>query len=245
MPKDILASELYAASQGDCCQGVDECYWCSAPCGHIYMHNQHRPQPGDRVYKPGVTVLRQGERVYQYAARPGNGFICKGCWLWRRPRITVTYLDGRFKDIQNPSNHSWFITYDGAWGVDVLCNKHLYEKLLDPPFAFCVALVDKLDEQNHIQFAVVNEHGEVKNNTELFFTIDNVKYSYSVFELEDSLRSGDSQGKSPGVRELIRVLGAYKLPEKPKAPEKPNKGGRPWDKEQEKERTRQGKTIKN
>src|SRR5271166_4969243 len=100
----MLSSELYASSQQDKCEGQFSCHWCSAPCSTLYIHDD-----------PPLTPF---VRVNALARRPASAFVCKGCWLWRRGRITVDFLGGGQRDIQCPQNHSWYITPIGAWALE-------------------------------------------------------------------------------------------------------------------------------
>lgn len=86
-------------------------------------------------------------------------------------------------------------------------------------------LLEGVGERNFLNKGVANDNVQgVKEETQLGFTLNNIVMHYSPYELDAALR-GESQGKSPGVRELIRLLGEYKLPAKEGArPEKMDRG---------------------
>ena len=211
----MLASQLYALSQGSECFGKEECHYCGAPCTQHIYHNEPTLIPGMR-------------RAY-VAKRPGNSFVCLGCWLWRRKSITAEWLDqmatacerkewrtGELKDRQTPAYHSWLIIKEKAWAVKLFTemggvipiNNRIYQILLDPPCLFCLSLVEGCS--NHLQLSVANENEIVKAETPLTFTFNGIPYVYTVYELEDELRNS-SGGKLPGVSQLIRLLGPCDL----------------------------------
>lgn len=144
------------------------------------------------------------------ALRPSELWICKACWAFRRRRCTVRFMDGGFKDGQAPMAHSWLFTEKEAVAVRVgqAGGRSLYGVLLRPPRRFCVALLDPDNAQavNHLQLMEVNDHYELRGDTPLRFTVDGVKFSYTVYELEQGLKNG-TQGLQAGVRELVRLLG--------------------------------------
>lgn len=198
------ASELYAVSQGYQCNGEDACHWCAASCPRLWPHDDPPRMIGQRVDNRLVK-------------RPSNAYICKGCWLFRRTRITVRFLTADsempFKDIQCPINHSWFITRDGAWGIrkkeDAAA---LYEILIDPPLQFVLTLISP-GQRNHIQIAVLNDLSEITGDTNLKFTLDGAEFAYTPYELEAILTQGPS-GVQPGTKALFDFLGPYQLKEK-------------------------------
>lgn len=198
----ITASELYAVSQGGSCQGWSECHWCGSPCTTNWLHDD----------SPIIPFVRYNTR----AKKPLNPAICYGCWRWRWKRTAITYLSGSGKDAQCAQNHSWWITEAGAFAIR-LDNREdretLYPLLLNPPLRFCMTLLDGDGNTNHLHLNNVNDNFEVKGETPLHFTINSIPHSYTTYELEMGLRNG-TQGKSPGVLALVRLIGGYIMPEK-------------------------------
>ena len=214
----LLASELYALSQGVQCNGRYSCHWCSAPCGNQWFHDDTPPQIG--------------VRVTQGARRPANPYICIGCWLFRRKRITVSFLRSEkgeftFRDGQSPTRHSWFVTEQCARAIETPDFQLLYATLLSPPKRFFLSLLDNRTPangvENRLHLQVANDVEELRADTVLHFSVNNVPLTYTVFELEELLTSADPEeslaGRSPGVHALYRLLGPYKPTpaEEPKA----------------------------
>ena len=189
-----LATELYAISQGSFCEGEYMCHWCGAPCKRLWMHDE-----------VPLTTIGHGVRYKTHAIHPGNPYICAGCWLWRRKRITATFLDGTYKDSQAPVNHSWWITQDGAWSLS-RDSSLLYEFLLEPPTRFVLALVTE-GAENRLQHAVLTSKPEILADTPLEFTVNCTPYFYTVYELTEAIGTGEVEGKSPGVAALFSALG--------------------------------------
>lgn len=196
--EELLASQLYAESQGAVCFGSFECYWCGAPCHTTWPHGQPPPMIG------------RDTKTKLFAKRPGNHFICVGCWLWQRKRITVTYLDGGFKDGQCPMEHSWLITKQDAFGLKSTSYKKLYDILLAPPLKFSLSFLTEPNLNNLLQFALVNNNAELQVGTPLAFTVNNIPHTYTVYELTHALKNGP-EGTDPGVQALIRILGPHKM----------------------------------
>ncbi len=193
----MIASELFATSQGCKCDGEFECHWCGGRCTRKWIHDDAPPIPFVR----SITT----------AIRPGNAFVCTGCWLYRRPRVTVQHLDGTQKDGQSLTKHSWWITPKDAWIIEKEDHEKLYSYLLSPPSIFSLSLLSTGKVANLIQLAVVNRNDLMLADTLLYFTLDNIRHSYTVYELEEGLRHG-LNGKMPGVRALIEKLGSFLLP---------------------------------
>jgi len=214
--RPLTAPQLYARSQGERCEGSSECYWCGSPCPKLWAHGQPPPQPFVRFDRSKTK-------------RPENAHICKGCWLLRRPRITVNFLsagkEGKsFKDVECLLNWSVLITGTGAWAIRLKeDNGELLETLLQPPLQFCLSLVTG-KEKNHVQMAPVNDHEEIRADTPLAFNVDGIGYTYCTHELEQALLRGPQDGMLPGVRRLFDLLGPYTM--KPEGVEK-RKAGRP------------------
>ncbi len=192
---EFLASQLYAQSQGAECQGSFECFWCSAPCHNTWHHTEAPPMIG---------IKRR-----TIAKRPGNPFICCGCWLWRRKRLTVRFLEGGYKDVQAPENHSWFITPELAYGIRKESHQKLYDLLLDPPPKFVLSLLTEESISNLLQSSICNNNTDIQTGTSLNYTINNVPHTYTVYELTHALKH-EPEGTDPGVQSLVRILGPYK-----------------------------------
>lgn len=207
----LLASELFALAHSVRCVGPDRCHWCSAPCARMWKHNDPPPLIG---------VPRSLARC------PGNGFICNGCWIWRRQRTTVFYLDHtferpHFRDGQSLRYASVYCTEQGAWLVRDHEKEALYALLLDPPKRFFLSLLSAYGE-NHLQLAHTNDLPAIQADTPLTFTLDGIPHTYSVYELEMAAKHGP-EGRLPGVQALARLFGP---PPVSPAPEK-RKVGRP------------------
>lgn len=190
------ATELYANSQGMICEGDVICHWCGAHCQRRYLHDDPPPIPFVRS--------RSSARF------PSNPYICKGCWLFRRKRLTVWNLGGEFKDGQCPINHSWWITSCESLVIDDNCRVGLYEYLLRPPLKFALSLIDGEKIENLLHFCPVNDHEKILGDTPLLFHLNNIQHAYTVYELTEALKHG-TEGKEPGVRALIALLGPYTL----------------------------------
>lgn len=195
----LQASDVYAISNSAKNKGEDECHWCGSKCQTKVPHDEPPPIIG---YRPKFLPRR-----------PGNGYVCVGCQLWRQGSITVRFFDEanpRFKDRQKPCLHSWWITKDGAWGLRENA-PNIYRSLLKPPCTFVLALLDGTGVPNHLHCAIANDIAEIKADTQLHFTVNNIPHAYTVYELEAGLRGG-KEGTLPGVQALIRYFGAWDLP---------------------------------
>ena len=198
----LLASELFAISQGTACEGPDECHWCGAKCERRWTHDDLPPMIGGRL------------RSHSLAKRPGNGYVCSGCWCWRRPRVTVPFLGGGYKDGQRADMWSWYVAGSRAMALrheNSFDRDALYDRLLDPPPRFFLALRD--EGPNLLQYAVLNRLEAFTASTPITYTLDNKPLTYTIYELEHALQKGP-EGTEPGVQTLIRVIGA---PPKPTA----------------------------
>jgi hypothetical protein len=228
--QDVLtAPVLYAMGLGQKTEGTDECYWCAGPT--IPGRFPH--------YEPAPTIARQwpiGEpRPRFLPRRPGNGCVCVGCHLWRRKLITVRFLDNKnapaLRDRQTPPNHSWLLTKADGVAVRPNSGTFVYPTLLKPPNTFCLMLREGESVPNHLHCGLVNDIAEIKADTPLHFTLNNIPHTYTVYELEAGLRGG-KEGTLPGVAALIRLFGECELPPSPEDKRqqviagKP-KGGRP------------------
>lgn len=212
----MLPTELYAQVLSRKCAGEQSCHWCGGPCDRTLLHND----------PPRIPFQKTPNTAKNYSSI----FCCVGCWLWLRGSISVAFLtDERLRDKQKACNHSWWITGRGAWGLEPSDYSTLYEQLLKPPLRFCLMLNTDKNTPNHLHMAVLNEMEVIDAATPLRFTLNNVIFQYSVYELEQALKSG-TIGKEPGVRELMTVMGQYDF-SKPPVPEvippEPKGHGRP------------------
>ena len=200
----LTASQLYARHCGVTCEGKRRCHWCGSPCKELFPHDDLPLHPGFARNPHKAKVLSEP-------------FICSGCWLWRRPRITTTNLRGQYKDIQNPQKLSWLFTPHEALTVGTEDFPLLLKFLLRPATPFALLLLDGNGGPNHLHLASVNEHLTVEAATPLAFTLNNNPLTYTVYELEEVLKAGDDAGIEPGTRELFRILrdaaGGLTLPE--------------------------------
>lgn len=207
-------AQFFAQTLGKTCAGKHECRWCAAPCTdqyHQYMW-------------PEIIVPRSGANqpapIKECCKRPANHYVCQGCYLYRRQRVTLAYLDGQQLDRQAARHHSWLITRYGLTIIRPELDLNLKNFLLKPPHEFALSLIDKVP--NQIQLAVLNQFKEIKAETPIQFTMNGTLMSYSVYELQEALKSGD-QGKEPGVRLLLKWIGG----KEPKKEEEPRGRGRP------------------
>ncbi len=210
------ASELYAISQGKRCKGIQKCHWCGASCGNNNPHDD-----------PPLILIRKEAKIKQWALYPNNSYICDGCWLWRRKRITVFYLDDSYSDGQSPEKHPWFITHQKAYSLYEEGNS-LYETLLSPPLTFSLSLVTP-GEPNRLQHNTLNNLSKIQLDTPLSFTLNSQVLTYTIYELQEGILNG-ANGKEPGVQTLIRILGEPSpdlLGDKRKDPEEKRGRGKP------------------
>lgn len=203
-----LASQLFAKVHSRECKGTRECHWCGGSCTDKWVHDDVAPIPF--------------ERSKTTAKRPGNSYICEGCMLYHKNSVTVRYLIGGLKDRQCFSNWSWFMTLDGIWVIKPLDHQELYNKLLAPPPVFCLTLTDGTIKPL-IQLCLVNEVKEMKADTLLKFTFNNIPHTYTIYELEQAIKTG-SDGKMPGASALIRYLGKCERLAPPVIEEKKERG---------------------
>lgn len=204
----ITASELFAIANGGRNEGKDECHWCVQPCPQLWRHDDD----------PVVPF----QRTSTYARRPSSHWVCFGCWRFRWKRVTVPFLGGGFKDGQCAEGHSLWVTEQGVWVVRLKEKEDreaLYRQLLQPPLRWCLMLLEGAGQVNRLHLAVANDHVHgVRADTALDFTVNNIRHSYTPYDLEEALRHG-ADGKSPGVQALVRLLGEYAIP--------PREGARP------------------
>ncbi len=220
----ISASQLYAMSQGVACEGPRKCHWCASPCKELWRHDDVTSVPF--------------ERTSSTALRPIEPFVCTGCWMFSRNRVSIRFLNGRMRDGQAPMHHSWWITEKGAWAVGDSDKSLLLDEVRGPPRKFALMVIStpppslKVQQPiNHIQLAKANDNKDLTPSSPLVFTIDGVVYEYTIAELESGIKSGP-QGLQGGVAALLSLCDVkYKnqsvnlvLEEEP---EPKNKRGRP------------------
>ncbi len=204
----MLASELLAEVHGTKCSGPDSCHWCGAACERTFPHDE----PVQLPFRRNTSKARC----------PGNHYVCLGCQVYRRPRVTLHHLKEGFKDGQCLQKHSWWLTPEGVRILREEDYLTLYQLLLAPPHVFCLALKTSAALSNELHLTMLNETAVVKAETPLSFMLDNVPMTYNSYELEHAIRHG-VDGKSPGTQQLLHFLGKPPiLPEKEK-----NGKGRP------------------
>lgn len=209
-PSPIPASALYAHTQGSFNSGMWRCHFCGACCSELYEHDDPRREVG--------------QKRLVFAMFPANPWMCRGCWLWRRTRLELTFLDGSRQTKQCPRNHSWFLSSGQAFAITPHCYPTLYDKLINPPRCFSLSLLEGSGSINHLQLTLTNNLPCVLANTPLRYTINGVPHTYTVYELEEGARN-DEAGIEPGSRELLRYLGIER--QKLNQPEKRKKGKQP------------------
>lgn len=186
----MTASDLFAVSQGSINFDAgtnQQCHWCGSKCNMDWRHDDLAPIP-----------FQKNKNQAKY---PSSHYICVGCWLWRRARVTVTFLDGLYKDSQSASRHSWWITDSDARSINADCQKGLHPYLLSPPNRFVLSLTDG-KTPNHLHLAVANDISIIESSTPLFFTFNNIVSEYTVYDLEVALKDKDAS-RTPGVRVLL------------------------------------------
>ena len=200
----LSASDLWALIHSAKNGGPDRCHWCCSPAQRTWVHDDDPPVPF--------------QRSKSTARNPSGCYVCVGCWLFRRGSVTVNYFDGGLegkvlKDRQQAKAHSWLVTEEGATAIRTEQDgKHLYPFLLKPPRRFFLALREgPKAPETLLQLCEANDVLELKADTPLAFTVNNVRHHYTVYELESALRSPEVVG-GPGVQALRRVLGPYELP---------------------------------
>lgn len=207
------ASDLFCLSQGAInwstkaiedarkkqSNAIDRCHWCGSPCERTHFHDDPPIMPFSKQPKSKAKC-------------PSNAYICHGCYLWGRKRVTVNFLDGSFKDVQCAMNHSWIITKNDAKAINDESRLKLYPFLLKPDNSFVLCLLEKgTKEQNQLFLSILNDIAEIKGDTVLKFTLNNIPHTYTIYDLESALRNAEV-GQSPGVRALINFCGPFTLP---------------------------------
>lgn len=206
------AADLYAVSQGKRNEGDRLCHFCGSVCTNKWKHDEPPPVPYIRHSK--------------LARHPINPYVCQGCFLWNRPRFTITSLGGEQKDSQSPKKHSWLITETDARFINYEDRGQLWKVLLRPPLRFALMLLDKPNIDNHLQFGVLNNFGKIEGDTKLCFSVDTVVYEYSVYDLEMALTFIEA-ARPKGILTLMNLLQPYPTLPPPKVDEQKRKVGRP------------------
>mgnify|MGYP001578518699 CR=1 FL=1 len=148
--------------------------------------------------------------------------------------MTITYLHGAGSlDGQTPWNHNWLITPEWAAAIHPAGGPELAELLLKPPEQFILMLLSEpsLERQprrigavlNKIHLAEVNELAELRGDTCIRYTLNNILHTYTPYELEQAFVTG-TDGKEPGVRALFDLFG---LVPRGKEEEEKKERGRP------------------
>ena len=217
----LTSPELYATANGAKCEGPDQCHWCGAPCGRLLKHD-------DVPLGPHFPKSKQAPKY------PGNSYLCLGCWLFRRRKITVHHLSrdakGRYdwRDGQAPMNQGWWITDAGAWALRQTDATLLIALLKRPPRRFSLSFLTTVGTLNLLHQVPCNDVAELRADTPLHFAVDNVPHAYTTHELSQAPRLG-SAGLMGGTRFLCGIMG---IPEHVEPdPEPPPKPGRPKNKE--------------
>lgn len=205
----MKASELFAISQNSKCQGNRECYWCAAPCDETHTHDEPMP----RVILTKIIP----------AARPASPWICKGCFLFRRPSVSVFNLDKKWvKDRQTASKWSWLITEDECLAITRDTKETFQSFLLSPPARFTLMLLHKPNMENRLHDAFANDLLTVLEGTEMKFTVDNVPHTWTVANLKHAIINGP-EGVEGGARFLLENFGPWTQPKEGEEPKKQGK----------------------
>lgn len=190
----------------------------------IWPHDDPLPIP--------FTKLRSS------AKRPGNSYICIACQMFRKQRRTIHWLSDttKFKDSIPLESLSWWITEGGSYAIGKECWLELYKHLLQPPLRFTLMIGD-IPGRNLLHLAVCNDFCEIKADTELVFTLDNVPCDYTAYELRLAVQSTsptDLEGKRFGVRYLANKIRPFIHKQTPnldittqETTQRPRKRGRP------------------
>jgi len=141
------------------------------------------------------------------AKRPGEPYICIGCWLYHRKRLTISFLDGKYEDVQCPMDHSWWITERESFAISESCYHKLLRILLRPPRTFVLGLKTKENISNLLHLFITNDVSILREDTPLFFTLNNIPHEFNTYELKEALR-GNIKGRVPGVSALLNLFGS-------------------------------------
>lgn len=185
------APQLYAMALGNPCCGPESCHWCGSPCERRWTHDE----PLRLAYRASVSQ----------AKLPSSPWICRGCWFFRMPKVTVRYPDGSFSDNKTPKKNGWLLTEWDAFAVRPEDHEAVWKVLRAPPLRF--ALVLRKGAETLLHVARVNDFSEIRMETELAFTVDNRPMTYTVYELEEAIKTRQVEGKEPGVRALVEYFG--------------------------------------
>lgn len=194
MLADLTASCLLALANGVKNEGPTECHWCGSPCQRFLTHD-------DLPYSPFIPHTRP-------AKSPGSSYICLGCWLWGRKRVTVNHFSGGgFTDGQAAIRHSWIITERAAWVIRKPDDyPALYDFLIQPSGSFALTLTTNGNSprpDNFLQLVPANDLAKINNDTLIKFNFNNTTYDYCIYELREAILDGDATGKRPGIGVLF------------------------------------------
>ncbi len=214
--KVLLASQLYATYFTSPSYGDQQCHWCGGPCNIAILHDD----------PPPIPFVRGSKNRFQ-AKCLNSLYVCKGCWYYRRPRMTVRFLDGELKDGKSTMEYSWLLKKDGAYAIRKEGFEKLWEFLVKPEEIWCLAFLQGGEKLNHIQQFVVNHIKNLKADTPIQFTVNGIPHIYTIYELEESRKVG-SEGMQAGTRFLFDLLQKV-IPALPL--EEPKEKGRPTTKD--------------
>lgn len=239
----LTAPELYARCLGLECSGNHACHFCGSPSTQKYGHDDLPPTVGvrskslaRRAGNPwmcvGCHAWRKQKRItvnWLDGGQKDGAWSANHSWLIIDQPWHSKELERRFDP--------------GPWGIRFDGFKILYRFLLKPLGRWCLTLradcktwlTGKKGDayqvpdptltasENMLHVAEANDVKEVLAGSEFKFTLNNVVHSYSPYELEQGLRHG-KEGKEPGVRVLIELLGPFPLPPEPPKPGYGTKG---------------------
>lgn len=204
----MKASELFAISQNSKCEGNKECYWCGAPCGEGHTHSEPMPR----------VIAQKNLQV----SRPASPWICEGCFLFRRPSISIFDLNRKWvKDRQTCPKWSILITERETLGITLAAKDSLQKFLLSPSQRFCLMILNRANIENRLHHAIVNDVRQVLEGTEFHFTVDNVPHSWSVASLRHGINN-EPNGTEAGVRFFLENFGPW-TPDPKEEPRGPGK----------------------
>lgn len=187
------APDLFALAMGVPNRGDHACYWCGSAAEKDSRHKYPAPMIG--------------QPPLQHVKFPRSPFICRGCARFRKPSVTIFDLAGGFKDGQQYENHSLWMTRMGCAMVAPTQRRMVYDLLLNPPLTFALSLLTgATKEKTRLQGLFVNDHAEIKADTPLYFSIDNMRVGYTVYDLQNALKLG-AEGLEPGIRMLVDHCG--------------------------------------
>lgn len=187
------ASEIFALANSSACKGAEKCYYCAAPCDMRVRHEEAPPLVG---FRPKDALVRC----------PASAWMCVGCALWRRKRVTALFMGGGLRDGQSPRAHSWLVTPGAALAIQPHSVRELYRTLLNPPCVFFLTLLEGANPPAVMPHMIpTNENAVVEPQTQLRFTVNGIVLTYSVYDLRQAVR--EDWAADPGVTALVRLFG--------------------------------------